>query len=688
MAAILTGGLIIAGVLGSVVMTALHQDIDPVLYYSPELTTQVYDREGKLVANLFEEHHRLYVPFEKIPSRIVEAIVAIEDTSFFEHEGLNYEAITRAAYRVAMAGRAVEGASTITQQLVKNLLLSREKTLTRKLKEAVLALRIETKLSKEEILERYLNAIYFGHGYYGIRTAAEGYFRKPLDELTLKESALLAGLPRAPSFYDPTRHRKMSLTRANLVLDRMYTLGWISDAEYRQGLTEEPEIFDDTLTRNRAPYAVDYIVATLQEDYPDIRHGGYRVESTLDMQMHERAKEALLEVYEINRNRIQTFYREENRKLRREIDRALAEQNISAATLLAEQNISVYPPFSEEGLEAQLEKLNGAMVTLEPQSGDLLVLIGGVDYSKSQFNRAYQSRRQVGSTFKPFIYQAAFDLGYSPASEIADISRTYRFTTEDDEEQVWKPTNYEDNFLGLMTAREAVVISRNLATINLINSIGLRTLFDQLNTYAERDLPYDMAVALGAHSMSLVEFSEQMTILSNYGTRVRPRVATSITDRFGQKRHYQSVEQNVTRPEQAYLTIDVLKDAVSRGTGRRARVSGIEIAGKTGTTNDNRDAWFAGFTPTTQTVVWFGNDDNSPIFPYATGGGFSAPVFSRYYRDLLEDRPELKRQFDRPEGVREITIAPGEKEIFTDISRPPRRKSTPAPSENGGQLLF
>ncbi|MGE4294168.1 MAG: penicillin-binding protein 1A [Campylobacterales bacterium] len=701
--AILSGAVLVALLAAFYLVRALSIDTDPLIYYNPPQTTQFYDRNGELVANLFADEHRLYVPFDKIPSRLVEALVAIEDTSFFEHDGLNFEAIFRAAYRVAMAGRAVEGASTVTQQLVKNLLLTRDKTIDRKLKEAILSLRIEMQLGKEQILERYFNAIYFGHGYYGIRTAALGYFRKNLDELTLKEMAMLAGLPRAPSFYDPTKHFKMSLTRGNLVLDRMFHLGWISEAEYREGLLEIPVVYDDTLTRNRAPYAIDAIVSQLSADFPDLKNGGYIVKTTLDMSVQATAETALKQGYQTNRDRVEKFYRDETARYNRlkadhnasdpkqAEDLAKLEKSLQGLLTVTENNetnaTTIVYALNEPVFAAKLEQLNGAMITLDQQTGDLLALVGGVDYTKSVFNRAVQSRRQLGSSFKPFIYLAAFDLGYSPASPIADISRTYKFTTEDEEEKVWRPTNYEDNFLGLMTARDAVVNSRNLATINLIGSVGIQVLFDKLTAYSHIQLPYDMAIALGAHSMTLLEFSEYLSIISNYGGRVKPRVATQVIDRFGHSRYYESVTEQVTPPEQAYLMIDVLKDAVNRGTGRRARVNGIDVAGKTGTTNDYRDAWFMGFTPTTQTIVWFGNDDNTPVSGHATGGGFAAPVFASYYKELLKIRPELKRRFDKPEGVREINIGGGRKEIFTDISKPPRDLTSPA-APQGGEILF
>ncbi|MDR2152142.1 MAG: PBP1A family penicillin-binding protein [Helicobacteraceae bacterium] len=692
----------IVGLIAAIALSAMYiargmkVNIDPLVYYNPQLTTRVFDRNDELVANLFADEHRVYVAFDKIPSRLVEALVAIEDTTFFEHRGVNPDAIMRALYKMLRAGRVVEGGSTITQQLVKTILLTREKTFDRKLIEAIVAVRVELALSKEQIVERYLNAVFFGHGYYGARTASLGYFRKELDELSLKEIAILAGIPQSPSLYDPTKKFSAALSRANIVIERMKALGWISDEEHQQAIMEVPKIYDDTLTRNRAPYAVDAIVAFLRADYPDIKSGGYVVRSTLDMGMQQAAEGALHRGYLANANRIESFYRseinrynaliklaaardpnrtaEERERLKGEIAKIAQNQSalMTKITPTAENNYSNWE-LNETAVSAKIAQLNGAIVTIEPQTGDVLALSGGVDYQKSVFNRAYQSKRQVGSSFKPFIYLAAFDLGYSPASQIADISRTYRYGAgADEEEKVWRPTNYENNLVGLMTAREAVVRSRNLATINLIDAIGMNALFDKMLTYLPKPLPYDMTIALGAHSLSLLEFSEYYTVISNYGERTKVRLASEVVDRFGEVRTYEFNSTVVTKPEQAYLIINVLQDAVRRGTGTRARVADIEVAGKTGTTNDSRDAWFVGITPDTQTIIWFGNDDDSPMGSAATGGGFSAPVFADYYKELTRERPERRRRFDRPDGVREMILGDKRREIFTDTSKPPR----------------
>lgn len=718
-------------------------DIDPAIYYTPKLTTQILDSKNRLIANMFEDEHRLYVNFEDIPSRVVEAIVAIEDTTFFEHYGINVEAILRAAYKVALAGKAVEGASTITQQLVKNLILSREKSIERKAKEAILAIKLETKLSKEEILERYLNEIYFGHGYYGIKTASLGYFRKELKDLTLKEIAILVGLPRAPSFYDPTKHKLHALARANIVIGRMYTLGWINDDEYDIAINEDPMVYKDTRTKNKAPYVVDYVTSLLQNEYPDFKSGGYIVKTTIDLDAQMIAKEAIKNGYETNYKRISTFIAKEDKEKQQEyanqlrqynylksdltyqlrifddggenrffkdvnisekvisIDRELGfyssetnsseyfeyvqiDENTTVTRLeyyhqriLEDLNISApkeYVQLDENTSNMRLDQLNGALVSMKQNTGEVIALVGGVDYEKSNYNRAVQSQRQLGSSFKPFLYLASFDLGYSPSSLIPDISRTYKFKIDENNERIWKPANYEEDFVGMMTEREAVVKSRNLATINLVTGVGLKPIYEKLLDYKFTGLPRDLSISLGSHVMSPLDLSKYYSLITNYGEQVTPRVLRSIQDRFLQVREFETKRERVTKPEQAYLMIDVLKDNVKRGTGRRARMRGIEVGGKTGTTNDNKDGWFCGFTPALQTIVWFGNDNFQQMGDKETGGKLSAPTFKEFNERYLKLHPEMKRKFDKPEGVYEIKLSNGKTEIFTDISKPPKQK--------------
>ncbi len=626
-----------------------NYDISPLVNYKPPVTTRFYDKNNEKIANIFETEHRYYAHFSEIPPRAIEALLAIEDTTFFEHPGINVDAIFRAIIKDIKAGKLVEGASTITQQLVKNKLLTREKKISRKVKELIYSLKIERALSKEQILERYLNEIYFGHGYYGIKTAADGYFHKNLDDLTLKEIAILVGLPKAPSTYAPTKNYEISMGRANRVISRMYELGWIDKGTYESALYERPKVFDDTLTQNSAPFIVDEVLRRAPElGIDDIKTGGYEIYTTIDMRLQEAAKDSLKKAYDDSLKRIESY---------REYDKQRLKNN----------------PNLEVSQDVNTSLLNGALVSLDSKTGDILALVGSVDYKKSSYNRATQGRRQPGSAFKPFIYQVAIDLGYSGATELIDIARTYTYE-KNGEELKWQPKNYEKNYKGLLTLREALIHSRNLATVNLVNDIGLTQLLREFKKFGIANLPRNMSIALGSITLSPLELAKYYTSFANSGIQVEPHLIRYINR--GETTIYEKREQArfITEKTQAYIMTTILRDVVERGTGRRAGVNGIELAGKTGTTNNNIDGWFAGYSPTIETVVWFGNDDNTPMYKRETGGMIAGPAFSMYYENVLKLYPQIQRKFEAPEGIIEVDIN-GKKEYFSDISKPPRAEA-------------
>ena len=625
-------------------LSAYDYDISKVLNYNPAKTTRIFDRNGEKIANVFDKEHRYYAYFEEIPPRLIEALLAIEDTSFFEHPGVNFDAIFRALIKDIKARKMVEGASTITQQLVKNELLTREKKISRKIKELIYSLKLEHYLTKQQILERYLNEIYFGHGYYGVKTAADGYFHKDLDELTLKEMAMLVGLPKAPSTYDPTRNYEISLGRANRVIERMYRLGWIDEKKYKESTAERPRVYNSTLTQNKAPFIVDEVLRRAKEiGIEDIKTGGYDIYTTIDLKLQDAAKESLRYAYDKTLKRIEKYKAKEEKKLKED------------------------PTYTPQDIN--VSQLNGALVSLESKTADILALVGSIDYKKSSYNRATQGKRQPGSAFKPFIYQVALDLGYSPATKLVDVARTYKYK-KDGEDLKWQPKNYEEDYKGLITLRDALVHSRNLATINLVNDIGLATLLRELKKFGIKNLPHDLSISLGTISLSPLELAHYYTSFSNHGIQLTPHLIAKI-EKNGSK-IYEKKEQAryITSPQQAFLMTTILRDVVKRGTGRRAAAKGIELAGKTGTTNKSMDAWFAGYSPSIETVVWFGNDDNTPMYKGETGGRVSGPAFSRYYTRLLELYPQIPRKFEKPKGVIEVKIN-GESEYFTDVSKPP-----------------
>ena len=628
--------ILIAVLIGAFYLYDFYKSVsfnaDKIINYHPFQSALFYDKNENLIDIRYSKENRIYVKYDKIPARIIETLIATEDTSFFEHTGINFNAIIRALVKDIKAGKKVEGASTITQQLVRNIYLNRKKTIKRKLIEMMIAMKVEHILSKEEILERYLNQIYLGHGYYGIKTAALGYFHKNLDELSLKEIAMLIALPKGPSLYDPTKHYELNIKRANSILKRMYNLGWITKQEYVNAILQRPKVYKKIISK--APYAVDTAIKRLIKNYPDLLTRGYKIYLTIDMPTQKLAQETL----KWNYKRI----------------------------------LKLNPKLNPD-------KLNGAMISINQQTGEVLAIVGGVDYNKSKFNRAYQAKRSLGSSIKPFIYQIALNQGFNPGSLIPDINRKFKIE-QIDEDKYWKPKNYEKNSLGLITLRDALVHSRNLATINLALNLGLNTIIKNLYAFGFDKMPNNLSIVLGSIGESMWKMSELYTIFSNYGKKSKIHIVRKIVipqEDITITPKYKSEE--IEPDYQAYLIIDILKDVVKKGTGKNARVKGIEIAGKTGTTNNFIDAWFDGFTPDTQTLIWFGNDDSTSLGKKMPAGKVSAPAFKYFYERLLKIHPELKRVFKVPKEVKTYITPDGKKELFTPLSPPPSKDTKEAP---------
>ncbi|MFP6189988.1 transglycosylase domain-containing protein [Helicobacter pylori] len=618
--------LIVMGLLAILiaqVWVTTDKDIAKIKDYRPGVASQILDRKGRLIANIYDKEFRFYARFEEIPPRFIESLLAVEDTLFFEHGGINLDAIMRAMIKNAKSGRYTEGGSTLTQQLVKNMVLTREKTLTRKLKEAIISIRIEKVLSKEEILERYLNQTFFGHGYYGVKTASLGYFKKPLDKLTLKEITMLVALPRAPSFYDPTKNLEFSLSRANDILRRLYSLGWISSNELKSALNEVPIVYNQTSTQNIAPYVVDEVLKQLDQ-LDGLKTQGYTIKLTIDLDYQRLALESL---------------RFGHQKILEKIAKEKPKTNAS---------------------NEDEDNLNASMIVTDTSTGKILALVGGIDYKKSAFNRATQAKRQFGSAIKPFVYQIAFDNGYSTTSKIPDTARNFEngnYSKNSEQNHAWHPSNYSRKFLGLVTLQEALSHSLNLATINLSDQLGFEKIYQSLSDMGFKNLPKDLSIVLGSFAISPIEAAEKYSLFSNYGTMLKPMLIESITNQQNDVKTFTSMEtKKITSKEQAFLTLSVLMNAVENGTGHLARIKGLEIAGKTGTSNNNIDAWFIGFTPTLQSVIWFGRDDNTPISKGAAGSVVSAPVYSYFMRNILAIEPSLKRKFDVPKGLRKEIV--------------------------------
>ena len=579
--------------------------------YRPSITTRVYADNGELIDEFFLEDRKV-IRYEDIPKIVIQAFVAAEDARFFQHKGFDMQSMSRAFFKNIEAGRIVQGGSTITQQVAKVLYLSPEKSYMRKIKEALLAYKIDKYLTKEEILTLYLNHIYLGHGTYGIEAASQGYFGKSARDLTLAEAAVMAGLPKAPSNYSPHLHPDKAYQRQAYVLSRMQEDKYISKAEKDLALATKLRFRSIKPKDKIAPYFIENVRRYVQEKYGrDVLYReGLEVYTTLNIQMQKAARDA--------------------------VERGLKEIE------------------EREGYEPRL--VQGALFALDPKSGAIRSMVGGRDFNRSEFNRATQSRRQPGSAFKPLIYTAAFDKGMTPSTVIVDSPIVYPDPSSPD--GVWRPKNFDEKFLGPTTLHNALVHSRNIITIKVLEEIGI----DYATAYAANmgitsPLSRNLSIALGTSGVTLQELVRAYGVLANEGKRVQPFFVKKIVDRTGHvfEEAQPKVEQ-VIDPRIAFMTSHVMQDVVESGTGQRVKRLGRPVAGKTGTTDDTRDAWFLGFTPTLVAGVWVGFDQERPLGKQEVGGRAAAPIWL-YFAEKALDRMPVE-VFPVPEGIVFIKVDP------------------------------
>lgn len=548
--------------------------------FTPPSATRVYAADGSLLGE-FATQKRTPVSYKELPENLVRAFLAIEDHRFFEHMGVNLGRIGKALLTDVLEGRIAEGGSTVTQQLAKVLFLTPEKTLTRKMREALLALEIERRYTKEEILAFYLNQIYLGNGAYGVSAAAEVYFHKPLVDLTLGESALLAGLPKAPSTYDPYRHPERARERRDLVLGRLAALGWV-DPEAAQTAAAEPlPAGDRPRAEIRAPYFVETVRRRLLEQLglDLVYQGGLRVYTTLDAPLQRAAEKALL------------------------------------AGLAA-----------VDDRHPKSTPCQGAVLALDAHTGAVRVQVGGRAWEESAYDRAVQARRQPGSSYKPFVYLAALESGMTQARTLLDAPASYRGAARN---RPWQPENYDRKHLGEMTLRKALALSRNLPAVRLMEDLG-KARVDGLARKMGLDGPLGegLASALGVGGTTLLELTRAYASLPGGGLLPEPHWIRAVYGPDGRNLWPRpSVPRRVLTPETAYIAADMLRAVVESGTGRRARALPFPVAGKTGTTDDQRDALFLGFTSRLATGVWVGRDDNTPLGRGETGSRAALPVW-------------------------------------------------------------
>ncbi|MFG1289078.1 penicillin-binding protein 1A [Xanthobacter versatilis] len=704
--------------------------------YEPPVMTRVHAADGALVAE-YAKQRRLYIPIQSVPKLVIEAFLSAEDKNFYEHGGIDPTGIFRAAaFYFQNYGKNVrpQGASTITQQVAKNFLLTNEVSLDRKVKEALLALRIERTYSKDRILELYLNEIYLGMGAYGIAAAALVYFDKSVDELNVQEVAYLAALPKAPSSYNPFRDRSRATDRRNWVIDRMVENGFVTpqegEAAKKSGLDVTPRATGAQIFA--AEYYAEEVRRQIYERYGErkLYEGGLSVRTPLDPKLQMLAKKTLTDGL---------VRYDEERGWRKPVSHVDLSGGVDWGVKLGEvkeltdipwrlaivldvgkdnARIGLQPPRTKSGARStdrevglipvdgakwtrrplsqvlkpgdviyveplgdrtgqwrlrQLPGVEGAMVVMEPTTGRVLAISGGFSYDESQFNRATQAMRQPGSSFKPFVYSAALDNGYTPSTIVMDAP----FELEQQGQATWRPENYSGKFYGPQTLRFGLEQSRNVMTVRLANDVGMPIVAE----YAKRfgiydDMPPYLAMALGSGETTLLRMTGAYAMIANGGRKVTPSLIDRIQDRYGHtifkhdERECRGCEADkwdnqpepslvdrrpvVLDPMTAYQITSMMEGVVQRGTGTALKELGKPIAGKTGTTNEEKDAWFIGFTPEIVVGVYLGYDKPKPMGKGSTGGLISAPIVRDFMKTAIADRPAIP--FRVPAGIKLVRI--------------------------------
>jgi len=724
--------------------------------YNPSLVTTVYAKDDQVLGYFYKEK-RFLVTLDQMSPWIPKAFLAAEDASFYQHDGVDLPAIARAFVANVKAGRTKQGGSTITQQIIKRLLLTSEKSYKRKLKEAILAFRLENYLTKEEILTIYLNQIFLGAHSYGIEAASRTYFAKHATELTIAQSAMLAGLPQAPSRYNPYKNFDQAKQRQRYVLDQMHKLRWISTAQYQEALAEEIvlESMPDPSWKTGAYYLEEvrrWLIREYGEDV--VYNGGLTVTTSCDIK-HQKAAETSLRRGLLDSAKRRGWLGPVENVIPGDVSRILAEGPQDTERILEKDRLlkawvsrvdkdkatvrfgkyqGVIPvkgmwwvrepnikkshedapdptdarkvlnkgdvvwvtvakaPETTEGVwELDLEReplVEGALVSIKPDTGELPALVGGYAFEKSQFNRATQAKRQPGSAFKPVVYSTAIDNGYTPSTLVLDAPIVY---ANDEQGKLWRPENFEGTFEGPTLLRTALVKSKNLVTIRVAQKIGIRKIIDRAKAMGlTTDFPYDLSVALGSASVTLINLCEAYTAFARGGSYIKPRPVLSVHSAWGEEM-FVSIPETVDAisPQTAYIMASLMKQVVQNGTGWRARVLKRPVAGKTGTSNNEQDAWYMGYSPYLMTGVYVGFDELKPMGKWETGSRAASPIWVGYRKQVEEDYPY--QDFTQPPGIVMVRVdgesgklaAPGSaKEFFLPfkVGTEPTEMATPAGS--------
>ena len=603
----LASSVVAGGLVGLAISFRNLPDVRILQTYSPTETTHIYDINGKPLASIHDEANRDVVPLDQISPNLKRAVLAIEDSNFFTHKGINPGGIARALIVNLEKGRTVEGGSTMTMQLVKNLFLSPQSKFSRKVAEAVMSIRLEQILNKDQILQLYLNQIYLGHNLYGVETASRSYFNKSANNLTLSEAAMLAGLISAPEEYSPFVNYKLAKDRQEIVLNRMKDLKWITPAQETAARKEKIKLGKITsFGGSQVPYVTQAVVQELTRRFgrDAVVKGGMRVQTTIDLKMQRIAEETVKSWHE------RLYY---------------------------------------QGLFYDRQEGQIALAAVDPRTHFVKAMVGGVDYEKSQFNRAIQARRQPGSSFKPFIYYAAFASGkYTPDSVVYDSPVGYR-----DGDGYYYPQNYGGGFSGAVSIRRALEVSLNIPAVKLGQEVGLNKVIEICRVLGIRS-PMEPVVSLplGAVDLTPLEMAGAFATFANNGWHSDTTFIVQVTDSSGNVLLDNTPKPKLVLNSWAAASVNsALQGVITSGTARAAQL-GRPAAGKTGTTSSERDIWFVGYVPQLSVAVWMGNDNYRPMSYGATGGGIVAPVWRDFMSQALEGVPaenfKPASAFERP----------------------------------------
>ena len=590
----------------------LPDRLDLASTYEPAVVSTVYDMHEKPIGEFYLQR-RIVVPLDRIPQHVVKALLAAEDSRFYTHRGVDIYAIVRASFANLKRRGVHEGASTLTQQLVRGFFLTPERTFSRKIREAILAYRVEKNHTKDEILYLYLNQVYFGHGNYGIEAACRDYFGKSVGEINIAEAALLAGLPRSPSRNSPYRDFFAARERQRYVLGRMLAEGYITRAVYDEALQTPIRLNPaPALNSQIAPHFVEHVRRVLGDEYGfrPLLQGGLRIYTTLDADLQEAAQKAV-------------------------------RQGLDEVRLRVKKKSAAKKTPAREG------EVEGALLAMEPETGMVRALVGGYDFTASQNNRALQAKRQPGSSFKPIIYSAALEAGLTELSVVQDGPLSFRLAGG----KVWAPQNYDNKFHGPVTLRTALAHSLNSVSVRLVQRVGVeRTIQQARKLGIASPIEKNLSLALGSPSVTLLEMVRAFGVFAGAGKLAEPLFILKVTDRDGSvlEENESSVKPALS-PEVAYVMTDMLRNVVQSGTARAAAKLGKNIAGKTGTTSDYRDNWFIGYNPSLVAGVWVGYDDHRSIGDKETGASTALPIWLAFMKTANEGKEE--EDFAVPEGI-------------------------------------